>query len=45
MIDFHFAEFASIVLFYFAGLVKVALPFLLHLLQIDARISAALRPW
>ena len=34
MIDFYFVEFAQIVL-----------AFLLSLLQVDARIAAALLPW
>ena len=34
MIDFYFAEFTQVVL-----------AFLLSLLQVDAHIAAALRPW
>jgi hypothetical protein len=45
MIDFHFVEFANVTLVYVAVLVKLTLALLLHLLQVDAQIAAALRPW
>ena len=33
------------IVFYFTELARIALSFLLALLQVDAQIAAALRPW